>query len=100
MSLPVPLIFSNSPVRQYGVGVETGLYLFTKDADIKKHIAYAAAKTGDIPAAMRLVTDLALNLKLKSSNCLKRGTAMKLQKSSESSPQIRAKLAAETATVN
>lgn len=43
------------------MGVETGLYLFTKDADIKKHIAYAAAKTGDIPAAMRFITDLALN---------------------------------------
>ena len=41
--------------------MNTPLYLFTKDSDIKKHGAYTAAKAGDITAAIRLISDLALS---------------------------------------
>lgn len=41
--------------------MDTPLYLFTKDADLKQHSAYPAAKAGDISAAIQLVSDLALS---------------------------------------
>ena len=57
-----PMMSSSTQIRQYGFGdnVSTPLYLFTKDADIKKHSAYTAAKAGDISAAIELISDLAL----------------------------------------
>ena len=61
--MTVPFIFSNVQVRRYGFGTseDTPLYLFTKDADIKKHSAYVTAKAGDISAAIQLISDLALS---------------------------------------
>ena len=57
------LISSNVEVRRYGFGMleDAPLSLFTKDADIKQHDAYTAAKAGDITAAMQLISDLALS---------------------------------------
>ena len=61
--MPKSLIFSHTEVRRYGFGLCGGapLSLFTKDADIKQHKAYTAAKAGDIAAAMQLISDLALS---------------------------------------
>jgi hypothetical protein len=58
-----PIKTSLHPLRQYGFGaaVETPLFIYTHDADLKRHPAYKAAKAGDIPAAIELVSDLALN---------------------------------------
>lgn len=49
--------------RRYGFGASLSkpLHLFTSDADIKRHHAYTAAKSGDVAAAINLISDLALS---------------------------------------
>lgn len=55
-------LFVHKPqVRCHGIGIETPLYIFTKDSDIKRHADYVAAKAGDISAAMQVISDLALS---------------------------------------
>ena len=48
--MPEPMITSTAQVRQHGFGdnVNTPLYLFTKDADIKKYSACTAAKAAKL----------------------------------------------------
>lgn len=49
--------------RQYGfpANLETPLFIYANDSDLKSHTSYKAAKAGDIPAAIQLVSDLAVS---------------------------------------
>lgn len=54
---------TNDLTRKYGFSphIETPLFAYTSDSDLKKHPSYKAAKAGDIAAAIQLVSDLAVS---------------------------------------